>query len=88
MAREDERASQREHEAMGWGRQGFQCRKLRYRARPWAALFSGWNWVAKMLSRAMALVKLLPFIQSKFMPLVKKVLPPSSPILYWGALLT
>ena len=35
-------------------RQGFQCRKLRYRARPCAALFSGWNWVAKMLSRASA----------------------------------
>src|SRR6185369_4719314 len=35
-------------------RQGFQCRKLRYSARPWAALFSGWNWVAKMLSRASA----------------------------------
>ena len=36
----------------GGRRQGFQCRKLRYSARPWSALFSGWNWVAKILSRA------------------------------------
>jgi hypothetical protein len=27
-------------------------RKLRYSSRPCSALFSGWNWVAKMLSRA------------------------------------
>ena len=33
-------------------RSGLPGRKLRYRARPWSALFSGWNWVAKMLSRA------------------------------------
>ena len=38
--------------AAGLSASGFQCRKLRYRARPWSALFSGWNWVAKILSRA------------------------------------
>jgi hypothetical protein len=41
--------------------QGFQVRKLRYRARPCAALFSGWNWVAKILSRATAQVKRAPY---------------------------
>src|SRR5205814_9787083 len=40
---------------------GVQCRKLRYSARPWSALFSGWNWVAKMLSRASAQVKRSPY---------------------------
>ena len=40
--------------------QGFQRRKLRYSVRPSSALFSGWNWVAKMLSRATAEVKRTP----------------------------
>jgi hypothetical protein len=40
--------------------QGFQWRKFRYRVKPWAALFSGWNWVAKILSLAKALVKRCP----------------------------
>src|SRR6266702_5933483 len=31
--------------------QGFQSTKLRYTRKPASALFSGWNWVAKMLSR-------------------------------------
>ncbi len=35
-------------------RQGFQDRKFWYRRRPWVALFSGWNWVAKILSLAIA----------------------------------
>ena len=40
--------------------QGFQCRKLQYSANPCSALFSGWNWVAKMLSLATAQVKRPP----------------------------
>ena len=44
----------------GEARQGFQWRKLRYSARPCAALFSGWNCVAKILSRASAQVKRPP----------------------------
>ena len=35
--------------------QGFQWTKFLYSCRPTLALFSGWNWVAKMLSRATAL---------------------------------
>src|SRR6185369_16899849 len=31
-----------------------------YRGTPWSALFSGWNWVAKILSRAIAAVKRAP----------------------------
>ena len=41
-------------------RQGVQWRKLRYSAKPCAALFSGWNCVAKMLPAASAEVKRPP----------------------------
>ena len=41
-------------------RQGRQCTKLERRRRPADWLFSGWNWTAKMLSRATAQVKGTP----------------------------
>ena len=37
-----------------------QPKKLRKSAKPWSELFSGWNWVAKILSRATADAKRPP----------------------------
>ena len=41
-------------------RQGFQRQEVVVQRKPAAALFSGWNWVAKILSRASAEVKRPP----------------------------
>ena len=46
--------------SVGSGNQGFQCMKFSSSRRPAAALFSGWNCTAKMLSRSTALVNAMP----------------------------